>query len=305
MLLTVTSGAAASIESSPGRVLAYPEVLRCVLCVLVVLGHCDNAFMGFAIAGVVGFLSMSIGFALLEQEKPKLVRRASTTIRLWLVWSAIYVALLMMKDILTGKPLGSFFEPWMLAMGPSMHLWFLPALAISLLLLGVLSGQRSKLWFAIACAFAATSAWIARDALSADALPPPLGHAVLTAFLVSLAALSSRLIPPRIPKAWASLAWICALIGIGCTQLRISEFASYAILVPATVGLCRIEQPRPPSWLIACSSLTAGVYLVHPAFIAALQPLGLDLVVRASATLVLSAVVVGTARRGPLRPLFP
>lgn len=59
--------------------------------------------------------------------------RATRLLGPWLIWSAVYGGLKLTEVAVTGKPLASEFEPWMLLTGPAMHLWFLPfALVASL-----------------------------------------------------------------------------------------------------------------------------------------------------------------------------
>lgn len=290
--------------TQPRRELPYPELLRCMFCTLVVLGHCDLDFIGLAIAGVAGFLAMSMQFACSDPDPARLHRRAKATLALWLMWSALYMLLLVARDAATHRPTGDFFEPWMLAMGPSMHLWFLPALCLSLLVLEAavrLLPHATLRWAAPAIAAAA---FIARVECGPSALSPPFGQALLSLFLASLAAACAWWMPTRITRSWTIPLWLALAAGIACTRFGWTEFAAYLIVVPATVGLCRVEQPGCGRSLLAASALTSGIYLVHPAVIATLKFVATPSLPWTPAVLLASAALVGVARQTRVKKWF-
>ncbi|MBG6176212.1 peptidoglycan/LPS O-acetylase OafA/YrhL [Labrenzia sp. EL_208] len=178
-------------------------------------------------------------------------------LKIWLAWSAIYASFKIAQCIVSGTPLSSEFETWMLFTGPSIHLWFLPFSAL-FLVVTVFSRPMGNTALVVLC--------VAGSVLSLTfvrvATPIPLAQwvGVVPAALTGL--YMARAERPELPALILSFASLAAtLLGVeGLTE----QHAIAGISVAAAITF-----PLPQTKLSdTLSSLSLGIYLIHPAVIA-------------------------------------
>jgi hypothetical protein len=282
----------------PGPRALAPELLRILFCTLVVVAHCDLALIELGIAGVAGFLGLSLGFGTDRADRPRLAARSRRAILVWLLWWAPYLALLLARDAAAGRPIGSGWRWWMLATGPSIHLWFLPALAATLLVLSRLAPVPGAALAMLALAAGATN-----KALDAPTWAPPLPQ-----FLVTVVAASGALLGARAAR-WARLGRAIPLVLAGVVISAIADpwRGGLFLIAFGAAAACRAPGPTCGPAVRALSGLTGGVYLVHAAAILAWTRVARTESPAVVAPLVLasSAIVVALGRRTRLRLLFP
>ena len=177
----------------------------------------------------------------------------------WLVWSAIYGALKILQAILEGRPVASEFEPWMLSTGPSIHLWFLPFAFMALVALSAVPRvSPAALWLG------AGAASMVSLVVAQWALPIPLAQyfTVLPAALTGLVMARTKALIAS-PLALAALSGALYLAGLEVA----TDQAAIAGMAVALAFLIRLPSTDVTRRLAAISF---GVYLIHPAVIAAL-----------------------------------
>ncbi|MDI9403908.1 MAG: acyltransferase [Limnohabitans sp.] len=302
----VTNQPIQSPSANRGRM--HPEIVRCLCCIGVVAGHCDLNLIGVAVAGVGGFLTISVYFALEGANGASMRSRALRTTKLWIAWSAIYALVLVLRDVGKGRWIGEGFEWWMLATGPAIHLWYLPALAVSLLSLSILvtatQGTPS-----LRRGLTLTAGVIASVALVSHVwqpwpLPKPFGQAVLAALIVCLAV---AVHPMTLSLGYRAVGvgWLTIATGFAMQLLKFDSWIGLALVVFGTSAVCsatRSPHGRSLTWF---ASLTGGIYLCHMLFVAGLRFVGFDTGHWIPLVLVASAVLTALARRTRLIALFP
>ena len=178
----------------------------------------------------------------------------------WLLWSAIYSTLKVVQALSERRPVGSEFELWMLSTGPAIHLWFLPFAFLVLVAFSAVPKVSPGVLWAVAGA-----ASVASLAVAQWTLPIPLTQysTVLPAALAGLVmAQTKALIAP--PLALAALAVALNLAGL--------EVATYQTAIAgAAVALAFLLQLPSTNLTRRLAAISFGVYLVHPAVIAALE----------------------------------
>lgn len=274
-------------------------------CVLVIVGHCDLRFIGLSIAAVTAFLALSVHFALCARDRSTLPSRAWSIMLLWCAWSCVYLALPVTRSLMKNEPLDSRLYWWMLAFGPSIHLWYLPALATSRLAIYAAFGfWHRRIGVALCVAIIACLAATEPQILSFASKPPLAQLYVLTVSFFGAVACHG-LLPSTLSRAWTRWAWVLFGIGLASSFVMDTMWFGYAITVTATIMLCRVEQAAPSPRLSAFSSCTAGMYLVHILFLFAIHfftPIG---IAWAPVVVILSFATTLLARRTRLRWMFP
>lgn len=87
--------------------------------------HAPFAWLGYAALPM--FVAFLLYFALATSDRPGTERRRGTRLLLpWIAWSVIYGAAKVADALVSGVPLASEFDYWMLLTGTKIHLWFLP-----------------------------------------------------------------------------------------------------------------------------------------------------------------------------------
>jgi len=286
----------------------HPELVRCLSSVGVVIGHCDPDLIALALAGVAGFLTISVSFALDATSRSTLRTRALRATKLWVIWSAVYALVVLARDAGNGRTLGEGFEWWMIATGPSIHLWYLPALAVTLLVLTALlppegGAARYPRRLALFAAILAAAA-LASRLWQPWPLPKPFGQAAVAAF-VACVAVAAQPLARRLGGSALIYGWGAIALGFAVQLLDIDIFVSLALVAMGTAPLCAVAQPTPGRLLSALAGLTGGIYLCHMMFIAGLRFAGADPSHWIPAVLVASAVLTILARRTKLKAMFP
>lgn len=87
--------------------------------------HAPYAWLGYAALPM--FVAFLLYFALATSDRAGSERRRGTRLLLpWVAWSVIYGAAKVADALVSGAPLASEFDYWMLLTGSKIHLWFLP-----------------------------------------------------------------------------------------------------------------------------------------------------------------------------------
>ncbi|WP_340107308.1 acyltransferase family protein [Pikeienuella sp. HZG-20] len=192
-----------------------------------------------------------------------LAERAHRLLMPWLIWSVIYGALKVADAIVSGHPLSSEFDWWMLATGPSLHLWFLPFSFAFVVLSRVLESSAAQM---VAVVVGIVALWAA-DAVK---LPPPLAEWVFVA-PAALTGLAMRWWPPSIVLGIVVAATMI-LASLGPNSMVAWKLCFAALIVLVALRGAREGTPR-SAWL---GSLSLGIYLVHPAIAAMAMRVGLE-----------------------------
>lgn len=283
-----------------------PELLRIAFCAMVVFSHCDLAWIELGIAGVGGFFGLSVAFSATRSDPARLLRRAASLLGLWIAWWPPYLALLVARDLHGGRAPGEGWRWWMLATGPSIHLWFLPALALGLLGIAGLAQVRSRWVRVLLASVAVCAASLVNLDGSEHQWPTPVPQILVTV----VACGGAWLVATSRPSARGAWGWLGAPVALGGVLLAISHdpMRIGILLVAAGAALaCRTTSPATPGPVRALSAWTGGIYLVHVAAIfawRALLPSAPPIAV-AAAVLATSAIATAAARRTPFARLFP
>ncbi|WP_281932433.1 acyltransferase family protein [Roseibium album] len=264
------------------------DLLRFAGAIGIILFHCGAPGSWFGLAALPMFVMLLVfygaGRALSVSARRLLVP--------WLIWSGIYAALKIAQSVVTGTPLSDEFVPWMFLTGPSIHLWFLP---FSFLFLAVCAAMPERMPTALLWPVCIVLSAAALGMFNTGQLPVPFAQwlAVIPAACVGLLMqrLNNKILSPL---ALAMSAIVALLLGVSAmtNQLLIAGLViamAFAIQLPTT---------KASSFL---SSMSLGMYLVHPALIAALL-----YVVPSDSPLFFPAVVTGSlALTLALKKLFP
>lgn len=183
------------------------------------------------------------------------------------VWSLLYAA----ANIVKGRPVLNLEHGWILALlaGPSIHLWYLPFMAVTQSITGILKTcltQRAITIGGLILLLPVVIAFLMFKNRVAT-FGPPVGqwfHA-LTPVLIGLVFGASRSIYPS-ARALAAAALAMALLAFN--DIAVLQFLA---------GLGLVELASKINWtsgrVNACSGYMMGVYLVHPLALTAFRPL--------------------------------
>lgn len=202
----------------------------------------------------------------------------------WLLWSAIFGLAKVAQAMVTGAPIGSEFEWWMLLAGPAIHLWFLPFSYLFVLLANQMHRQT---WGAVNVILVPCSIW-----LTETGLPHPFAQWV-TVIPAACMGLALNHFGPLSRQAhvlgWGSVA-IAVLMMIAGRETVALQYALgiSAVLLAFTVQMRATRVSR------LLSEISFGVYLLHPLIFALvlLLPLG---GIEMQAGVVILGSVVGTS----------
>lgn len=234
-------------------------MIKVVGCMAVVWGHSDSRLIDASLAAVVGFFAISI-VGTWNRRPWNLLLRAARTMSLFAAWSCIYLSFFLVLDLLADRPLLSRQQSELRAiLLPSLHLWYLPALAV---LLGAMSclGQYQRrrpsttamgivcLAAAVACIQDGTHGYVATAAMSLAfvfvwlmVLPEAVGA-------VSASVLAAGAVAVVVLEVWSGL------------DLRVISAISVSLVV---VSAFRSRMALGPLWITAIARWSAGIYFVH------------------------------------------
>ena len=262
-------------------------------------------------AGLPALIALSVGLASVPGKSVPfgvmVSKRAKRLLLPWVFWCVVYALWRVVSTMVLKKPFGEAFQGWMLAVGPAIHLWYLPFAFVATCLAHLLSGRRSSPRLAVsafwtACAvivFLTCSWWLAGHELPRPWLQWTFG---LSAVIIGLA-LPQMADPRRKCIGAMVLAILISLAGIAAWSMGWRGLAVPYLV--GTVGLAvawLLPMPAGPyvAWL---GSLSYGIYLVHPLVASLLRwatgtHSGTHLAI---VVVVSSTAFVALARRGPLR----
>lgn len=242
---------------------------------------CRFAVPFFTVA-VVCFSLRHVERSLSERPHEYLRRRVTRLYVPFILWSAVYLALRLLKHRLTGTGSPIIFSPAWLLNGTAHHLWFLPfalLLSATCLPLGIwprgLNHRTRTLVAGIFAVFAMGIAFV-RCPVGMDPFANPVSYfiglswdSLPAAFLAVPIALSFPAVSPtnRCAIALVACLFLCAAMLFFGNHPATSALAGAALFV----GLSK-ETRRPlPPWLVSVASLSFAVYLIHVAYVEALQ----------------------------------
>lgn len=279
-------------KPAPKRRLASIEAARVLSAVNVVVCH----VCGVSVGGAFLLMALSTALTVRAEGRDVLFKdRAKRLVVPWAFWSAFYLAPRLIHAWRHGESAGALFSPDMLLVGGAGHLWYLPfafvATVVSSYALGLV---RSRLAWSLAAALALAAAGVAYGGLR-DVFPAPQWMLGSTAALLGVAMRSMR---PGRANAWK----MAAIAGpLAAAALVAYRCGGAPVALPAAAGsamLCvawsiRTESPK---WLSYCAGLGYGVYLLHPAALWFVRPLGFG-VIPTTAAAVASAGLLTAALR--------
>jgi surface polysaccharide O-acyltransferase-like enzyme len=232
----------------------------------------------------------------------------------WLIWSAVYAAIIIAESVRHDEPLAERFSLWTLVGGTYTHLWFVPfALFGSLLLAGLQVRTRAlphPLMAGLACvagaALAVAGAWLI-EARTIEwpvlqwlfALPSPLLGFALGRLLLSED-------PGLRRRATVALSLLAAVVvGLGLAWQTPEVARRYAVSM-ALVSLFFLWPGKADAVSKRFTPLLFGIYLTHPLLVRVYQAAHLPALPTAlGGLLVFGAAALFTEglRRSPLQRL--
>ena len=236
--------------------------------------HAPFDWLGYAALPMFVAFLLYFALATTDPENPRRPagerRRGTRLLVPWLAWSAIYGAAKVADALVSGAPIASEFDYWMLLTGAKIHLWFLPfAFVAGWGLIALLPLVRrhcsfAHLWLAFTAAQAALF-----FVLSEYSFARPFYQwlfvmpAVFLGLMLYLAG-GDRLRLLSVALAAALACWLATSLGWshGAVQTMIA-----AAVCAATLMLPLSASPL--TGLLA--SISLGIYLVHPLISALLK----------------------------------
>lgn len=273
----VGAGASATEVPSAARPrLTFLAPLRILASFAVVWHHARQTYLFGIGFGLFLFLVILFGLASSGAQSEPLGsfarRKASYLLVPWVRWSLIYLILFIVTDLVRGQDLRTRFSPGMVFYGGHAALWFLPFAAVSIVVVKAIS-QHVAAWDArtasIAFALVATIATnLAAHALTFDmpGIPCRAWLRVSPAIFWGIAVGQSLRAPARVRQR---ILILVALLGI--ISFLYSPFdpnpddlpRRFGVAVPlACLGFA--WTPVVPRAVARLSTLTFGIYLVHP-----------------------------------------
>jgi hypothetical protein len=196
----------------------------------------------------------------------------------WLIWSAIFGLAKLAQATLTGAPISSEFDWWMVLAGSSIHLWFLP---FSYIFVVLANQMRRRTRGAMVIILVPCSMWLADLAL-----PQPFAQWV-TVIPAACMGLVLNYLGARSVKAhflgWVSIAIAVLMLVAGHDVIVLQ----YAIGIAAV--LCALAfQMRATSLSQVLAETSFGVYLLHPLIFALVLYLPLERFLDAAETVLMT-----------------
>lgn len=190
--------------------------------------------------------------------------RAHRLLRPWLIWSAIYALLMMLKASLGSEGLFDWVKPSMLVMGTALHLWFLPYLWVlwgTTSAIGVqcnATGMR-RVWLR-GCLYT-LSLTVVPLTSGCTRMPPPIAQWIyLLPCAIGACGLSLALLNEPRRRAWME----GLVLGAGMVAIGLLGYRNGIDLgVGMIVGTIALHIARTGS--IQLTDWAFVVYLIHPA----------------------------------------
>jgi surface polysaccharide O-acyltransferase-like enzyme len=244
------------------------ELLRMLAAFGIVWFHSQNSGHEISYGGLIFFLLLSTYLAGLSRQPPDdfILQRAKRLLLPWWCWFLIYGLI----NILDGRPVLPLSNEFILGIlaSPSIHLWFLPFMFVSLVVLDVFRMKIPLFWLAYGSAFVAivlllmTSSW--REC-SMDFGAP------IAQYVHALPAIFIGVFFSGFDKLHRKIRWMLLLLILFATLYAIpSEGVGTPYLLGIFLGLFLLfpnnvlQSTKIP---VAVSQCMLGVYLVHPLFL--------------------------------------
>ncbi len=271
----------------------------------VVLAHAEaspNDWVGHLSLGLFLILTgfLAVQSAARAKGRYTYLDRARRLVLPWVVWSLFFVVI---SEMVSDEPLifAAFRTPWVLLYGGSIHLWFLPFVALAMALVGptvrlVTTPARLKVAALGLVGLSAPLFW----AHSSLGLPEPLPQ---WAFALPCYVLGLLLgVGHPMGKAWVPLT-----AGLALTALAVLMGNAAPWTLTILIALAGFEAfwrlPLRGAWLPPLGKVAFGIYLSHPFFMLVVYKFAGPTVnpfLGACAAFVMSWVVIAIARRIPL-----
>jgi surface polysaccharide O-acyltransferase-like enzyme len=226
------------------------DYLRFVGSIGIIWFHLHLPGSEIGLAALPMFVALFVCFGI-ERDMAALNRRLLYP---WLVWSAIFGMAKVAQALISGRPVASEFDWWMLLAGPSIHLWFLPFSYLFVLLVSQLRRQARG---AVVVVLVPCSMWLADLGL-----PQPFAQWV-TVFPAACMGLVLNQLGLRSLRAhflgWVSVAIAVLMVIAG----RDAVVLQYAIGISAILTALSIQLPATMLGRVL-SEASFGIYLLHP-----------------------------------------
>lgn len=246
------------------------EALRFFGAFGIVLFHAQAPGAQIGYAALPMFIFLALFFALGPGKNRSLATVVATRIQRfiipWLFWSAAFAFLKSLDALRDGRPISDEFEIWNLLAGPSIHLWFLPYIAVFSVLFHV-AQPAIRVTPAIVIAILGMLVSLAAFwMLSTQVLPEPYAQWLFGLPAVALALSLHKSSFPRsfmMSFVWLGICMVPSYYGYDGGALQMS--ICIAVLIVAYL----ITLPASPviSWM---AKVSFGIYLVHPIVMALL-----------------------------------
>jgi probable poly-beta-1,6-N-acetyl-D-glucosamine export protein len=311
-------------RSSPR--LANVERLRLVAMFEIVAFHASEHRLPIVAGlGLPVFLLLNNAFNCTLTERmgtrPFLHTKVSRLLLPWLLWSVIYLVVVVLGRLRHEELLTVGFSLWMLVGGTYPHLWFVPFALAGALLMAVVQPATRALPHGVVIA-AALLTGAALTLLNARILAPGTIEWPVLQWLFALPALPlgfalgrTMLAADRVSRL--RVAWVCVAVallclglglgfGLGLVGWGVPEMVRRYAVSMALVGLAFVWPGAPDPVSQRLTPLLLGVYLVHPLIVRVYQALHLPVpptAVFAALVFGVSALLVSALQRSRLRLL--
>lgn len=225
----------------------------------IVLFHSGAPGAAWGYAGLPFFLLLLGVFAAPAAARLSTAAYARTRARRlltpWLIWSAIYAALLAVQAARNGRPVLADFDASMLLTGPALHLWFLPFAFVAGCALHALAravGVRPVLGW-----IGASTAFVALGVSEAGPWPVPLAQ-----WIFAIPSLGLGLLLSTEPRRWQLLG--LALVLGGAAALGWTQDILPLALALVGFALCWVVRLPETAQTRGLTDVALVVYLAHP-----------------------------------------
>jgi len=306
------------MRSSSATRLANVERLRLVAMFEIVAFHVsEHRLPILAGLGLPVFLLLNNAFncTLAERRGTRafLDSKLSRLLVPWLLWSLIYLSVVLLERLRHDEPLTEGFSIWMLIGGTYVHLWFVPFALAGAVLIAWLQARTAHIsaWVvtlaSLLCGAALTvfNAWLlAPGAIQWPALQWLFALPALPfGFALGRAVLGGR--PILVRMAWFAGAAAALGLGLAFAGVVPEMVRRYGVaLLLVSLAFLWPGRPEPVSQRLA--PLLFGIYLSHPLLVRVYQAAHLPPLPEALfAALIFAAAaaLVALLQRSPLRPL--